>query len=368
MRDFTYFSANTVALFENNYDNMLQFNEVMMDTSNGIHVKYTKEEANTIIRNQFDRVLGINFKTASVKERRQALRRNKIEIAQLIEDVLVDKMVSGWNVANARFMAYVDTKNIGLGDENEFYVADNSLLQVSKFAGNHYDVVRQALREGASFRVEMSKYVIKTYADYELFMLGRIDFAEFTDRMYKSIEQNRYAGLFTAFMTMDSSLPTDLILGTAVSEATKDAIIDHIEAIKAATGKDVMLVGTRTAIQKLQNVVNYALFTEAMKEERNKNGILGNWEGYECLALNRVNKVGTTESVFSADDNKKIFILPVDADFKPIKLVQSGDVEYIEAGMDGASNMDATASIDIRYEEGIGVVINQLFGEIRITG
>lgn len=366
MKDITYFSANTVAQFENNYDNMLQFNSLMLDAANGVYDKYSKEDSDTMIRNQFDRVLGINFKNATDKERRQALRRNRIEVAQLVEDVIVDKLVSGWNSANARFIEFVEQKNIGQGDQNEFFVEDTALLQVSKFSGNHMDIVRQQVRPGTSFRIDMSQYVIRVYGDYKLFMLGRIDFATFVDRMYKSIEQHRYAGLFSAFMTMDGSLPTNLKMSTPISLATKDAIVDHIEMIKAATGKDIILVGTRTAIQKLQNIIPYDLFSSAMKDEKNQNGLLGVWEGYECLALDRVNKVATTESVFSADDNKKIFILPVDPDFKPIKLVQSGDVEYLEAGMDGTT-MDMTATIDLRYEEGIGVVVNELFGEIIIT-
>ena len=183
------------------------------------------------------------------------------------------------------------------------------------------------------------------------------------DRMYRSIEDYRYSALYTAFMSMDQSLPTDMKLETAISEATKDAIVEQIEAVKAATGREVVLVGTRTAIQKLQGTVNYNMFSDAMKEERNNNGLLGIWEGYECLALSRVNKTGTRDSVFSAEDNKKIFIMPVDPDNKPIKRVNEGDVIYTEAGMDGSA-MDMTATVDIRYKEGVGVVINQLFGEI----
>ena len=186
------------------------------------------------------------------------------------------------------------------------------------------------------------------------------------DRMYRSIEDYRYGALYTAFMSMDSSLPTDMKLETAISEATKGAILDQIEAVKAATGKEVVLVGTRTAIQRLQSTVNYNMFSDAMKNERNNNGLLGVWEGYECLALSRVNKTGTYTSVFSDDDNKKIFIMPVDPDNKPIKRVNEGDVIYNEAGMDGTT-MDMTATVDIRYKEGLGIVINQVFGEIIAT-
>lgn len=164
-------------------------------------------------------------------------------------------------------------------------------------------------------------------------------------------------------MSMDASLPTDMILETAVSESTKDSIIAKIEAVKAATGKEVILVGTKIAMQKLQSTVNYNMWSNEMKNERNQNGVLGNWEGYECLALPRVNATGTRTEI---TDNTKILIVPVDPDFKPIVRVNEGDVMYTESGMDG-SKKDMTIDVEVSYKEGIGVVIDQLFGEIKIT-
>ena len=134
MRDITCFSANTVAQFDNKYDNMLAFNSLMLDAGNNVYDKYSKEDTQTILRNQFDKVLGINFKTATKMQRRQAWRDHNKEIATLIEDVVVDRMNSGWDSANARFMAYVEDINIANGDENQFFVYDNSRLTVSKFA------------------------------------------------------------------------------------------------------------------------------------------------------------------------------------------------------------------------------------------
>lgn len=365
MKDITCFSTNVVANFDNNYDNMLKFNELLMDASHGTYTKYSKDETNTILRNQFNKIMNIDFKNATPMKRRQAWRGHGKEVASLIEDVILDRMNSGWTEANAKFMEFVEEVNLADGDVNEFYVEDNSLLVVSKFAGNHHNVVRQAIKPGKSFRVETSWYVVKIYVDFELFMLGKIDISEMVDRMYRSIEQYRYSALYTAFMSADQSLPTDMKLETAISETTKDAIIEQIEAVKATTGKDVILVGTRTAIQKLQNTINYNMFSGNMKDEKNQNGILGHWEGYECLALSRVNKVGTRDSIFTEEDNKKIFIMPVG--IEPfIKRVNEGDVMYTEAGMDGTT-MDMTATVDIRYKEGIGIVINELFGEIIAT-
>lgn len=193
--------------------------------------------------------------------------------------------------------------------------------------------------------------------------MGKVDFAGMVDLMYKSIAQYRYSALYTAFMSMDTFLPSDMKLQTPISENTRDLIIEQVEAVKAATGKDVILVGTRIALQKLQNTVNYTMWSGEMKQERHEKGLLGLWEGYDCLALERVNKVGTRDSIFTADDNKKIFILPVDPEFKPIVRVNEGDVEYFERGF-GGDMQDRTAEASIWYKEGVGVIINELFGEI----
>lgn len=363
MRDITCFSANVIAQFENSYDNMLQFNELLLNAAHGVYEAYTKEQTNTMIRNQIDKIMGGNFAQMSPMKRRQAWRDHGKEFASLIEDVLVDKMNSGWNAGNARFMEFVREINIADGDVNEFFVEDHSLLQVSQFAGNHHDIVRQSVKPGVAFRVATSWYTVKVYADFESFRLGKIDFAGLVDRIYASIEKYRYDGLYTAFMSIDESLPTDMILETAVSESTKDAIIAKIEMVKSVTGKDVILVGTKIAMQKLQGTVNYNMWSDAMKNERNQNGVLGNWEGYECLALPRVNATGTRTEI---TDNTKILIVPVDPEFKPIIRVNEGDVMYAESGMDG-SKKDMTFDVEVSYKEGIGVVINQLFGEIKIT-
>lgn len=365
MRDIACFSAHTVAQFDNKYENMLAFESVMMDASHGVFTQYSKEDTQTILRNQFDKVLGINFKTANRMQRRQAWREHSKEIASLIEDVIVDRMNSGWNSTNARFMEFVEEVNISEGDANEFYVDDNSLLTVSKFAGSHHSIVRQAVKPGKAFSVETSAHAIKVYTDFVLFQTGKVDFAALVDKMYTSIEQYRYAALFSTFMSMDNLLPTDMVLETQIAESTIDSIVDHIEAVKAATGKDVILVGTRPAIQKLQSSVSYNMFSNDMKNEKNQKGILGYWEGYECLALDRVNVAGTRDDVFSAEDKKKIYVMPVDLDRPPIKRVNEGDVAYYETGMDGLKK-DMTIDAELVYWEGIGVVINELFGEIKI--
>lgn len=218
------------------------------------------------------------------------------------------------------------------------------------------------MKPGKAYTVDVSTYVIKCYTDFVLFATGKIDWASFVDKMYESIVKFRYEALYTAFTSMDSSLPSDMKLSTPVTEATKDTIIAQCEAVSAATGCEVMLVGTKVAISKLQNTVNYNMWSDEMKNERYQNGILGKWEGYETLALPRVNKTGTRTE---ATDNTKIFIVPVDPSFKPIKHITSGEVFVFESGMDGMKK-DMTIDTEIAFQEGIAIVINQLYGVIEI--
>lgn len=292
------------------------------------------------------------------------MRLHGPEAYSLVETVLVEKLQSGWDSNNAFFMNYVEQRNLAQGDMNEFYVEDNSLLTVSRFAGNHHDVIRQALLPGKSFVIDTEWKVIKVYADFRLMMTGRIDFAEFIDRCYRSIEVDRYDAIYEEFMALDDAIPTDLVKGITFSENTRTDIIEHIETVASAAGSEVTLVGTRPALEKLQSTVNYNMWSDAMKDERHNNQILGNWEGYELLPLRRVNKLNTFQSVFTAADNNKILVMPKNMD-KPIKLVVEGDVEVYEGGRDGMKK-DMTVDTEIQYCEGVGTVVNQYFGEIKI--
>lgn len=70
MKDITCFSSNVVANFDNKYENMIVFNDLMMDASNNVYDKYSKSETSEIIRTQFNKILGIDYKNANRMERR----------------------------------------------------------------------------------------------------------------------------------------------------------------------------------------------------------------------------------------------------------------------------------------------------------
>ena len=62
---------------------------------------------------------------------------------------------------------------------------------------------------------------------------------------------------------------------------TADILNELCDLVSTATGRPVMIMGTRTALSKVTALQNAAYISDSMKEEHYKNGFLGMWEGKE---------------------------------------------------------------------------------------
>ena len=137
MSKFINFSAKVQSVFNNDANDFVAFSQLLTDTARGNN-KVSKEEANAKIVEVFQNVLGIT-KESRPADVRRALRRNQAVVFDIIEETVEDLLVSGWS--NDPFMMrYVDQRNLALGDKNEFYIEDDSVLSVMKLSGNHHDI------------------------------------------------------------------------------------------------------------------------------------------------------------------------------------------------------------------------------------
>lgn len=145
MNKFMNFSAQTKSVFNNDVNDFMAFSKLLTDTARG-RQEVSKEEANAKIVEVFQGVLGIT-KDSRPADVRRALRRNQALVFDIIEETVQELLVSGWG--NDPFMMkYVDQRNLALGDKNEFYAEDNSVLSVMRVSGNHHDIIRQRLGAG----------------------------------------------------------------------------------------------------------------------------------------------------------------------------------------------------------------------------
>ena len=146
MNKFMNFAANVQTVFNNDVNDFMAFSNLLTDVALGKQA-VSKEEANAKIVEVFQGVLGIT-KDSKPAEVRRAVRRNQALVFDIIEETVQSLLVTGWG-NDPFFQKYVDQRNLALGDKNEFYSEDNSVLSVMKVAGNHHDVIRQRLGAGS---------------------------------------------------------------------------------------------------------------------------------------------------------------------------------------------------------------------------
>lgn len=324
----------------------LVFTKLMIDTAKNAVINYTKEEANEAIRNKFFEALGIDA-TSSVKEIRRAYRRNKAAVFDIIEDVIDERLVSGWG-DNPFFQQFVEVKNLNDGDRNEFIVEDDSILTLAKFSGNHHDLVRQKLGMGKSFSITTEWYGIKIYEEYERFMAGRIDWAKFIEKLYEAVDKKVNDALYQAFLGLDNFVPAAYSLTGTITE---ELILSNAEMVATATGKEVMIAAPRTAIAKITALTNATMWSDEMKQQRNTLGQLGVWNSIDLVRIPQVFEKGTR--VFAYPENK-FYIIPK-TDNKPIKLVYEGD-GYFNENTDASVNRDMTIEAEYHTKFGVAVV------------
>lgn len=159
MSKFMRFNSVARNAFENDEAQFVNFSQLLIDAAKKDVKEYSQADANKVIVAKFREALGIepNDRPQAIK---RAIRANKDLVFTIIEETVEEMLMTGW-MNNPFFMDYVDTRNLALGDENDFYVDDDSILSVSKVSGNHHNMIRQRLGAGRHFSVAGEWYGLK---------------------------------------------------------------------------------------------------------------------------------------------------------------------------------------------------------------
>ena len=326
--------------------------KLCVDTARGNVVDYSKGEADSVIRKAFVEMLGTD------KVDYKCFRRHKVEIFEIIEEVAIQTITNGQTTQNAFYNQFVEDRNLALGDTNSFYIENPTILTVSKFSGNNWDLKRQRVEAGDEITVQTYNYGVKVYAYFTQFVSGRISWVELVAKIQEAIDTFMASLVQTSFANSLTAIPAQFkATGTYSESATLD-VCDHVQA--ANLNSQITLVGTRTALSKLTGAVDIK-FSDGMKDEKNAFGYVKIWNGYKCMLLDQVHKVNTFDF---AMPNDKIFVLPTDV--KPIKLVNEG-VAYMSEISDGTSNMDASMEYSLVFKLGTAVAFNKLFGYVTVA-
>ena len=349
---FMNFAANVQNVFNNDVNDFMAFSDLLTETALGIQ-KVSKSEANAKIVEVFQGVLGLD-KNAKPAEVRKAIRRNQALVFDIIEETVQSLLVTGWG--NDPFMMkYVDQRNLALGDKNEFYAEDDSVLSVMKVAGNHHDIIRQRLAGGSVRSLETYWVAIKIYAEFERVVMGLEDWAKFITKVYEAYDRYIKNTVYDTMVGYATALTGQFKKTGTMTAESLNALCD---LVSTATGMPVMIMGTRTALANVIKLQNATYISDAMKDEHYRTGTLGMWEGKELVEIPQVfekGKVGAYKI-----DNTLIWIMPVSEE-KFIKVVNEGDTQLMTIA-DKDTNMDMTYEYELQTKLGCGVMLNGAFG------
>ena len=363
MKNLMTFGATVQNAFDNDNEKFMNFSELLLDAARGEVKEYSAKEANKKIVEKFRSALGIdaNDKPQAVK---RAIRANKDLVFTLIEETIEEMITTGW-MENPFFMQFVETKNLALGDENDFYVEDDSILSVSKVSGNHHNMIRQRLGAGRHFSVAGEWFGIKIYADFERVLTGAEDWARFVSKVAEAINRYLYDALYAALRGAKENLGANWVKSGAIEAANKSTLVKLCQDISRATGSEVTIFGARSALSALTAMADVNWAPESAKQEYYANGgVLGNWEGISVAEIGQGLKRGAGINSATVEymlDTDRLYIIPTSVANKFIKLVNYGETQVSQVA-DRDVNRDMSYEYEVLYKMGINVILNTVFG------
>lgn len=278
------------------------------------------------------------------------LRDNKA-IFQIIELILEATVLSGFK-DNPFFERFVDARNVKLGDQNSFYIPDNSLFTVADTAEGIFGVKRQRINKGQNVTIPTQLKTVQVYEEANRLLSGRMDILEFLDKMEKSFMNRRGQDIYTSFIGGLGVLNAAFLANGAFVENT---LLNICENVEAATGNTPIIVGTRTALRS----VTTAVLSEKMRESHNELGYYGSFNGINMMRIPQIHAQGTFNFLIT---NRDLFV--VTSETKPVKFVTEGEAILESKSM--FENADMTVDIFAGERNGVGLLIDTVWGQYRL--
>lgn len=319
------------------------------------------DEANEKILDFCRTELGLTEKSTARDVSRALKKPSALQLFELIEQILDVEVSTGFHDSEF-FNDYVEEVNLSDGDVNEFWAEDDIVLTVTKIAGSHHDLITQKLGSGEAISIPTSTYAIKVGTDIRLFLTGRRNWTDFIQAVTDAFKKKVQGELYTAVMGASTKIPasTQFNKTGALVKDTLDTLIEDVSA--ANNGAEVVIMGTKTALKKLNALADVDWRSYSQKEAVANTGILGTYEGTALLEIPQ--RFADNDTATKLVDNTALLIMPM-VDNKFVKFVDYGEttLEVTEAG----DTMNDQQTYEVQRRMGIGVVITKYFGKYTVN-
>jgi hypothetical protein len=321
--------------------------KLALDMRKGKITNYTKDEANEVLRQELIELNGGSDKLSPKSFRKHP---EMFEIIEQILDVTINEGLQN------QFQDFVETVQLDWGDTMVFTLPENRLFDVSIVADGNGDLRRERL-DSSEVTVKTKTYGIAVYEELHRLLAGRVTFDRLIDVLARSYEnkiQNEiYNTVYNSYGSLDA---TYQVTGT-FTEAT---LIDLIAHVEASTGAEAVVMGTKSALSRVNTGGVDRVVTDSMRDEINRVGYVGVFNGTPLVEIKNAHRVGTTQW---AIDNNFLIVAPTGLD-PFVKLIFEGD-SLIEEVTEGRKDMQR----EYRFikKAGFNVLISENYGIYRLT-
>lgn len=366
------FSAHVMNVFNEMETNYEEIKNLMYDLAMGNEIYdaeservIPKNEAEEKLRTVCQKVFGVTA-DSSKRELKRAYRDHGREFFDIIEEV-IDVVISNGFKDNEFFENFVDYRNLALGDAYEFYSEEEVILSIAKVGVSHHDYILQRLGKGETFTIPYARYGAAVGADINMYMIGREDWSALTNAISRAfsvkIQQEVYAQLLSAANSIPASIRSGFVGTGVLGSATKDAFDAIIANVETANESTVVILGTKTALKKLNALSDVNWRAESLKEDVSHSGRIGDYEGTTLMEIPQrfTSKTDLTPLI----DNTKLWILPASQTDKFIKVVDVGETEIDEITEKGEEHgrWDDIMKFEVQRSYGISTILGRYFGQ-----
>lgn len=244
--------------------------------------------------------------------------RNKVEINAILKENV--NQVLKLKIGEA-LSIIADVAFVGHGDKKEFNVR-NGRLKV-EYVALGSEIRRQKIYKG-KLSAQPKALGAAVYAEWDDILAGRAEaFTDMVDEIADAIAEEVLKTIQSTFVAAMSSAPSANKYSGAFALAQLRSVANTV----AAYGRPV-IVGTAVGLSNITSDTGFkATMSDNMKDEFNRNGYLGTWEGKAIVQLpNTFTDENNSEWVLN---NNYIYVLPVGTD-KPVKVTFEGGAEMLE--------------------------------------
>ena len=363
------FSAHVMNVFANHKTDAECMTNLMTDLALGREIydsegnKVSRAEANEKVYKFSLDILGID-NNKDVKSVKRGWEDHHKEWFRVIEDT-VDNVIEEGLQNSEWFEDLVERKNLNYFTRQDFYIDTDSILAVAKAGVSHHTHPLQRLGAGRTISLTPDLYVVKVGADINRYVTGQEDWAKLVNAIAIAFMKKIQGEVYAAVDTAATLLPvggTNFVNNGTLSASTKAAFDTIVANVSDANDHaEVVIMGTKTALQKLNNLGDVNWISNLAKDSVYNTGRMGLYEGTRLVEIpNRFEDKTLTTKVFS---DKKLLIVPIIGNAgKFVKVIDEGTVEFEHTSADEKYTSDLM-SMEVQRRFGVGVVIGRQFGQ-----